>query len=124
MSPSRSKAIVLPSGLTSTFIQVPSVTWIGISRVGVGGAATSHFGFSCAKALVERRSKVTAARAVRMRGETPDLEGASGAISRPAAQAGPVILPNLHERLAESGELARREAVRFITVKNPAELHD
>src|SRR3954471_23763685 len=43
MSPSRSKAIVLPSGETSTFIQLPSVVSIGIWRVVMpGGALTSH----------------------------------------------------------------------------------
>src|SRR5205085_8770757 len=43
MSPSRSKAIVRPSGLTSTFIQVPSFTFIGTCRSRApGGAFTSQ----------------------------------------------------------------------------------
>src|SRR3989344_1053366 len=43
MSPKRSKAIVLPSGLTSTFIQVPSSTLIGTWRMTApGGLLTSH----------------------------------------------------------------------------------
>src|SRR3569833_2860416 len=43
MSPSRSKAIVRPSGETSTFIQLPWSTLIGIWRVTMpGGALTSH----------------------------------------------------------------------------------
>jgi hypothetical protein len=45
MSPSRVKAIVRPSGLTSTSIQLPSSTAIGTWRTRApGGALTSHFG--------------------------------------------------------------------------------
>src|SRR5687768_8423482 len=42
MSPSRSKTIVLPSGLTSTFIHVPSLVSNSTSRVGPCFAVTSH----------------------------------------------------------------------------------
>src|SRR5688500_12237143 len=44
MSPSRSKTIVRPSGLTSTFIQVPSSVSNSTSLVGPSGAVTSHAG--------------------------------------------------------------------------------
>src|SRR4051812_35556998 len=45
MSPRRSKTRVLPSGLTSTSIQVPSSTLIGTCRMAIpGGALTSHLG--------------------------------------------------------------------------------
>ena len=43
MSPRRSKAISLPSGLTSSDSHVPSVTSIGTSYCGPGGLLTSHF---------------------------------------------------------------------------------
>jgi hypothetical protein len=44
-SPSRSNTIVLPSGLTSRLIHVPSSVSIATSFVGPGGCSTSHFGF-------------------------------------------------------------------------------
>ena len=51
MSPSRSKAISLPSRLTSTFIQVPLSTAMRISWVAMpGGALTFHFGGLAASA--------------------------------------------------------------------------
>ena len=40
--------MVWPSGLTSSDIQVPRVTSMGMSREGPGGFCTSHFGVSVA----------------------------------------------------------------------------
>src|SRR5947208_4795885 len=46
MSPSSSKIISFPSGLTSRFIHVPVRVSIGTVVLGPGGLLTSHFGFS------------------------------------------------------------------------------
>ena len=53
MSPSRSKTMVWPSGLTSSDIQVPRVTSMGMSREGPGGFCTSHLGVSAGVAAGE-----------------------------------------------------------------------
>ncbi len=47
MSPSRSNTICVPSGLTSTFIHVPSLVSKASVVVGPVGSATSHFFASC-----------------------------------------------------------------------------
>jgi hypothetical protein len=57
--------MALPSGLTSTFIQVPSSTSTFTDRVFKGGSATFHLSFfsssSCAMAVVEsKKSERTA----------------------------------------------------------------
>src|SRR3990167_8726228 len=77
MSPSRSKAMVRPSGATSTFIQLPSSTESCTLRVArPGGALTSHLsGFASAaeaaggavgaQTEVEKASVAARARAMR-----------------------------------------------------------
>src|SRR3546814_2113782 len=69
MSSKRSKATVRPSGLTSRFIQVPSVTSILTGWVSIGGDATSHFfsSFSAASAVVESRKRESAAMPLTMK---------------------------------------------------------
>src|SRR3546814_37256 len=98
MSPKRSKATVRPSGLTSRFIQVPSVTSILTGWVSIGGDATSHFfsSFSAASAVVESRKRESAAMPLTMKissrtrqdgADAGEIGRQYGAISRRAAQA-------------------------------------
>src|SRR3954468_21962942 len=98
MSPSRSKAIVRPSGLTSTFIQVPSLTLSGTwRRVAFGGALTSQAAASragragAASAVVETSRSESAAKLRIMCGlplERVDAECGDGALSGQDRQSG------------------------------------
>src|SRR3954464_14420285 len=86
MSPSRSKAIIRPSGLTSTFIHVPSLTLSGTClRRAPGGALTSHASASragwraCASAVVETSRSESAAKLRIMFGKPLQAKSASPA---------------------------------------------
>src|SRR5580765_5096022 len=98
MSPSRSKAIDRPSGLTSTFIQVPSLTFSWTCRkVAPGGALTSQAAGSwagragAARAVVETSRSESAAK-LRIIAKVPSdrvgTECADGALSEQDRQSG------------------------------------
>src|SRR3954471_11605592 len=117
MSPRRSKAIDRPSGLTSTFIQVPSLTFSGTClSTAPGGALTSQAAGSragragAASAVVETSRSESAAKLRTICVEPPgtwDEECSGGALFRQYGQAGRlrlIRLPQVVGHAASAGQ--------------------
>src|SRR5262245_30555364 len=131
MSPSRSNTIWRPSGLTSTFIHVPSEVSNASFCAGPRSAVTSHFLLSvCARGVTSAQTRTTSVATVRFiastlpsafvsarRGPTPGSRALGGAASRrstPSPRAGRRRFPVLDGRVLETPPQipARDRAVR------------